>query len=231
MKHKAIFICGTDTGVGKTLVTGSLLSFLNQKGIRAGGFKPLESGCAPVKGMKRHLKRADAEFLKKMGEMEEPLDWINPYYFKEPLAPGIAAQREGKRISFSHIKKSLNRLQKKYDLILVEGAGGLLVPVQGLKTNLDLIQFLKLPVVVVSRLGLGTINHTLLTLEHLKKNHILILGVILNQTEPTKNLASQTNPSILKKYKVPLLGIVPYKQSFKNEVVMLGIPQIAHKFI
>ena len=207
MKHKTVFVCGTDTGVGKTVVTGALCAHLNKKGIRAGAFKPLESGCAS-KG--RHIRRADSEFLKKMARMPEPLDLINPYYFKEPLAPGVAAARQGIRVSFDKIKKNLRALQKKYDVVFVEGAGGLLVPIAVRKTNLDLIRYLKAPVLVVARLGLGTINHTLLTLEHLKRNRIRVLGVVLNQTSRGKTVAEKTNPEVLKRYGVSLLGIFPF---------------------
>lgn len=142
--------------------------------------------------------------------MPEPLDAINPYYFREALAPGVAAKRLGRIISFSKIARKLKALEKNYDLILAEGAGGLLVPLQGKKTTLDLIRFLKVPVLLVGRLGLGTINHTLLTVEVLKRNRIPLLGVILNETTPRMSLAEKTNPSVLKAYGVPVWGVFPH---------------------
>jgi dethiobiotin synthetase len=205
----AIFICGTDTGVGKTLITAALCAYLNQNGIRAGAFKPLESGCAPSKGMKRHLRRADSEFLKKTADMPEALDDINCYYFKEPLAPGVAAQLNHQVVSFAKIKAAFTKLKTRYDVILVEGAGGLLVPLSGQKTNLDLIKFLDLPVLVIARLGLGTINHTLLTLRELHHHKIPVLGVILNEGSQKGTAADATNPSVLRKYGVPIRGIFP----------------------
>ncbi len=210
IKHQTFFICGTDTGVGKTTVTGILLKNFNDTGIRAGGFKPLESGC---RSHQHHLKRADSEHLKKMGKMDDPINRINPYAFKEALAPGVAAERENKKISFTKIKNCLKQLQKKYDLVLIEGAGGLLVPVAGKKTNVDLIRYLGAPVIIVARLGLGTINHTLLTLHHLQHHKIPVAGVILNETSPLKTIAEKTNPDVLKKFKIPILGIVPYLKS------------------
>ncbi len=239
-KNNTIFVCGTDTGVGKTVVTSFLLETFNEAGIRAGGFKPLESGCRihtdrmtvclkKISGAvstnehksktnyglvsKNHLQRADSTTIKKSGRMSESLDIINPYAFKEALAPGVAAQREHRDVSFSLIKKNLRFLQKKYEMIFVEGAGGLLVPVSGKKTNLDLIKFLNIPVLLVARLGLGTINHTLLTLEHLKRHRIKVLGVLLNQTTATKTLAEKTNPDVLQSYGVPVLGVLPYMKS------------------
>lgn len=211
MKVPAVFVCGTDTGVGKTLVTAALCAWFQSKKINAGAFKPFESGCTPAKkNLHRHIKRADASWLKKMARMSEDLDTINPYFFGEALAPGIAAGREHKKISFVRLRKKFRLLQKKYSPLFVEGAGGLLVPLAGKKTNVDLIRYLKVPVLLVARRGLGTINHTLLTLEHLKKNNISVLGVILNETTPNKTIADQTNPNVLKKWGVPLLGIMPH---------------------
>lgn len=210
--RKSIFIIGTDTGVGKTVVTGAYSAWLNANGVRCGAFKPLEAGRG----------RGDSKFLKKMAGMNEPLRDINPYYFKEPLAPGIAAERGKKKISFTKIKKALQKLLIKYDLVLIEGAGGLLAPINHLQTNLDLIKFLKCPVLVVARLGLGTLNHTLLTLEHLKRNKIKILGVILNDQSSQKGVAEKTNPDVLRRYGVPLLGIFPYLKTISKKSLVDG---------
>lgn len=157
-----------------------------------------------------------------MGAMPEPLDDINPYSFKEALAPGIAAHRCGVRISFSRIADKLKNLRKKYDLILVEGAGGLLVPLQGKKTTLDLIRFLKTPVLLVGRLGLGTLNHTLLTAEHLKRNRIPLLGVILNEITPRMSLAEKTNPAVLKEYGLPVWGVFPHLRRKTTRALVSG---------
>lgn len=172
------------------------------------GFKPAESGCLFKDG---HYKRADSLHLKKMAAMPESLDLVNPYYFDEPLAPGIAANRAHQKISINKIKKNISILHKKYDAVLVEGAGGLLVPFAGKKTNLDLIVELKASVIVVGRLGLGTINHTLLTLDKLKQKKIKILGVILNDTNGgPHSISEKTNAAILKKMGVHLLGVFPH---------------------
>lgn len=210
-RKKAIFVCGTDTGVGKTIVAAALCAGLNAQGIRTGAYKPAESGCSAKNS--GHVQRADSEFLKKSAKMSEALDLINPYYFREALAPGLAAEREGKKISFAKIRKNLRVLQKNYDVIFVEGAGGLLVPVSGKRTNLDLIKFLKIPVIVVGRLGLGTINHTRLTLTHLKAHRVPVLGVILSDTVGGKSVAEKTNPHILRKMGVAVLGVLPHLKS------------------
>lgn len=222
--HPAIFVCGTDTGVGKTVVTGALCAYLNSKGIRAGAFKPLESGCKVQGG--RHLKRADSEFLKRAAGMPEPLDRINPYFFKEALAPGIAAERERQFISLKKIQAHLKYLQKIYRPVLIEGAGGLLAAVCHLQTNLDLIKRFKAPVLIVSRLGLGALNHTLLTWEHLKRHRIPVLGVVLNAQTLPKTLAEKTNPSVLKRYHLPFIGVFPHLRSKSVRALALAASKI-----
>jgi len=219
----AVFICGTDTDVGKTFVTAALIRALNKQGIRTGGFKPCESGCRKKKGV---LIRGDSAALKQAGDMPEDITLINPYCFEEPLAPGVAADRRRVSISFSKIKKALRTLSQNYDMLFVEGAGGLLVPVSGKKTNLDLICHLNLSVVLVARLGLGTINHTLLTLEHLKRHRIKVLGVILNQTTSSGGVAEKTNPPVFRKMGVKILGEVAYGQKALSAKLSDKLPKL-----
>ncbi|OGP08910.1 MAG: dethiobiotin synthase [Deltaproteobacteria bacterium GWA2_45_12] len=225
MKQNTFFICGTDTGVGKTLVTGALCLYFCHKKKPIGAFKPLESGCAS-RLTPNHIHRNDSSFLQKCAGMKEPLDEINLYWFKEALTPALAAKRAGIQISFPKIKQGLKNLQKKYKTVFVEGAGGLLAPIKGLQTNLDLIKSLKLPVIVVARLGLGTLNHTLLTLDVLKRNKIKVAGVILNQTKSSLSLADKTNPGILKQYNVPLLGVFPYIQKKNPKSLLKGTKKL-----
>lgn len=223
---KSLFICGTDTAVGKTFVTASLAASLNQIGIKTACFKPLESGCQKTKKNNQiTYKRADSLFLKRVSGMSENLDDINPYYFKEALAPGIAAQRQSKKISFLKIKQSLTNLEKKYDLVLVEGAGGLLVPASPQKSNVDLIKCLRLPVLLIAHLGLGTLNHSQLTYNELSRNHIQVMGLILNQTKKTKTIADKTNPSYLKKIGLPLWGVVPYLRYKNKNSLIKNLPE------
>ena len=232
MPSKTCFVIGTDTGIGKTLVTASLCAALVKRGVKAGAFKPVESGCSRgPRGLTRHLRRGDSLFLKKMAAMKEPLDAINPYFFREAVAPGIAAERLGSRISFSRIKQKLDALRKNYDLVFVEGAGGLLVPISGLKTNLDLIKHLKSPVLLVSRLGLGTINHTLLTLEELKRHRIRLAGVILNQTTSRTGVAEKTNPAVLKKFKVPVVGLFPFLKNRRRKTLISAVEKNLLRFL
>jgi len=207
--NKGIFITGTDTGVGKTFVAIGLLKALRELGHNVCPMKPLETGCSFKKG---ELVPGDALKLIKAAQVNEPLDLINPYRFRQPLAPAVAAEAEGGMISRKRIISSYGKLSKRHDLIIVEGAGGIMVPVQSKYFTIDLLKELNLPLLVVARPGLGTLNHTLLTLEVAKNRGIEVAGVIINCSSKIKNDASvRTNPEVIKRSGgVPVLGKVPY---------------------
>ncbi len=211
--HKGIFITGTDTGVGKTFVTIGLLRAFNEMGLKVCPMKPVETGCKVQKGK---LIPEDTFNLIKVTEINEPIDLINPYRFRQSLAPAVAAELEGTIISREKIISAYRKLSNKYDLTIVEGAGGIMVPVYRKYFFIDLIKDLNLPILVVARPGLGTLNHTLLTLEVAKSRGINVLGVIINCSSKTKNDASvQTNPEVIERSGgVPVMGIIPY---FKND--------------
>ncbi len=206
---KGIFITGTDTGVGKTFIAAGLIRAMKDQGINVCPMKPVESGCSIKKG---ELVPEDAVRLISASGVNETLDAVNPCRLQHALAPSVAAEIEGVKI---HRKKLLNayyRLQKKYDITIVEGAGGIMVPVYKKYLFLDLATDLNLPVLIVSRPGLGTINHTLLTIEAARSRGLHILGVIVNFADRAeRGLPERTNPGVIKKLgRVPLLGIVPH---------------------
>jgi dethiobiotin synthetase len=195
---RGIFITGTDTGVGKTYVTALILAELRRRGVKVAAFKPIACG----KG-----GRHDAEIYAKLMDGEEPLDVINPVYLKRPLAPSVAAKLEGRRIDLGKVFARYKMLAAKYDVVLVEGAGGLLVPIKRGYFVADLAKELRLPVVIVARLGLGTINHSLLTVR--QSRGLRIAGIVLNDTTGKRGLAERTNVvEIPKLTGVPLLGVV-----------------------
>ena len=212
---KGLFVAGTDTNVGKTILTGAIAAYLKKNKIQVGVMKPIESGS---------LERSDALFLKKMASVDDPLDLINPYFFEAPLAPAIAAQLEKKEILLDRIFNSFQKLFTFHSLLLVEGAGGLFVPLTKEKTILDLIQLLQLPVLLVARAGLGTINHTLLSIEALKTRKVQIAGVILNHTTPEADLSSRYNFETLKEWTdIPIWGEFPYLKNIEDENLMAQI--------
>jgi dethiobiotin synthetase len=201
--NQGIFITGTDTGVGKTYVTALLLAELRRRGMRAAAFKPISCGTGG---------RRDAEIYASIMNYELPLDVINPVYLRRPLAPSVAAKLERKRIDLQKILRVYRRLTSSYSVVLVEGAGGLLVPIRENYFVADLAKAMNLPLLVVARLGLGTINHSLLTVQHARTHGLKISGVILNDTVGGKRgLAEKTNIEIIPALcRAPLLGIVPH---------------------
>jgi dethiobiotin synthetase len=205
---KSFFITGTDTGVGKTLVGGGIAGVLKRSGKRVGVLKPFESGCSKLGG---ELIPEDALFLKNISGCAEDIDVICPYRMEHPLAPGVAAEIEGVAIDLDRVRSCFKALKEKYETVLVEGAGGLMVPVTGDLLISDLIKMLDLPIIIVSRLSLGTINHTLLTVKHALACGISVAGIILNQVTPEIGKAEETNPEVIKRFSgIPILGQIPF---------------------
>jgi adenosylmethionine---8-amino-7-oxononanoate aminotransferase len=207
--NRAVFITATDTEVGKTIVSGLICRGLNKKGIDCAVMKPVETG-AIQRGAK--WVWPDTEFLKKVSRAAEDIAQISPFRFRNPLAPSLAAKREGKAIDIKEIKSAFNNLIQRHQFVIVEGAGGLLVPLNKDFLTIDLIRELDIPVIIVSRLGLGTINHTLLTVEAARNAGIRVLGVVFNQaTNKKSSICEKNNPRIISTISgVPVLGIVPY---------------------
>ncbi|HEY3275743.1 MAG TPA: dethiobiotin synthase [Syntrophorhabdaceae bacterium] len=210
---RALFVTGTDTGVGKTLASVSLAAYFSRiKGLSVGVMKPFETGL-PLD--RTEFFPCDAKSLKDASGSRDSLASINPCTFQKPLAPEAAALEEGKGIDLDATERICRDIVKNHDITIVEGAGGILVPIKENFFFQDLMKKWSLPVVVVARLGLGTINHTLLTCRSLESEGIRTIGVILNDSEGSSDVATRTNPGMLRKYlPVPLLGIMPYLEGF-----------------
>jgi dethiobiotin synthetase len=159
---------------------------------------------------------------------KDALDLVNPYRFRKPLAPSVAAYLEGKKIDFPKITSAFRTLSRKHEFMIVEGAGGIMVPLSSGCTYRDLAYAMGLPVVIVARPGLGTINHTLLTVSALRAKRIEIAGIIINYADKQpKGLAEATGPSVIEEMsKLPILGIVHHKDRNLNGVVdqVLSLP-------
>ncbi len=183
--NKGIFVTGTDTGVGKTIVACGIARWLKSRGCNVGVMKPVCTG-----------DQKDVQRLIKAARVEDEIAYVNPQFFKAPLAPCVAAQVEGKEVDMEQIYKAFWALSKKHDVMIVEGAGGVKVPLAESTYMLDLIEALRLPVLLVARAGLGTLNHTLLTLDVLGRQHIPVIGVLLSGGQG-KSLSEQTNPEVL----------------------------------
>ena len=207
-KIKGVFVTGTDTDVGKTLIAAALTAALRRRGVAAAYFKPIQSGC-PEKGGK--LLATDAALARELAGLTEPLELLTPIALRLPLAPGVAAAREGVTVDLGHIVQALSALAKRYDFFVVEGAGGLYVPlIDTTFLVLDLIRWLKLPLLVVAWAGLGTINHTALTVLAARERGLEVAGIILNRGSKTPGLAEQTNPAVIEALTGrPILARVP----------------------
>jgi dethiobiotin synthetase len=209
-KYRGLFITGTDTGVGKTIVAAGLAASLRHSGFDIGVMKPFETGFS--------LRSSDAVFLKKIAAVKDSLDSVCPYRLKHPLSPFTAAKIENVSIRFETIARAYEALLQNHQALLVEGAGGLLVPITREKMMADLALCLKLPVLIVSRTGLGTINHTLLSVEAARKRGVEVAGVIFNHVGPRRGLAEKTNPSVIRHFlDVPILGEIPYAPFLKKK--------------
>ena len=191
-KPRGLFVTGTDTGVGKTLVSAALSMFLREKGVEVGVMKPAETGIEdPAK------LGPDAELLRWASASTDTLDQICPYRFKAPLAPAVAASKEQIRINYSDLIDHGKALIDRHEFTIIEGAGGLMVPLAGGMLMADLARELKLPLLVVTRPNLGTINHTLLTLFTARSMELPVAGYLINRMPAEQGLAEETAPHSL----------------------------------
>jgi len=199
-KSKVLFITATDTGVGKTVTAYVLSILLKARGCSVGIMKPVQCG------------GNDAQFLKA----------INPFYAPEPLSPHLAFRRAKIKFDKRRVQGCLKKLRARHDIVLVEGAGGLMAPLTDKYYNADLIADLKAQVIIVARLGLGTINHTLLTINEAQRRGLKILGLVFCQTKPgKKGLPESTNPQEIEKLSgVKVLGIIPYLKSLNQKNIL-----------
>jgi dethiobiotin synthetase len=206
--RRSFFITGTSTGVGKTFVTAGLARAANDNGDEVGVMKPVETGCAEEAG---ELIPKDALQLKEAALSPAPLDTINPYRFRAPVAPNLAARIEGVAIDPGVIKARYEDISEDKDIVLVEGAGGLLVPVAEDMTMADLALLLGLPLLVVADSCLGVINHASLTVECAQKRGIEVEGIILNNTTPPADALDRcyNRMEIERATGVPVFGEIP----------------------
>jgi dethiobiotin synthetase len=204
-----LLITGTDTGVGKTVIAAAIARwFAQREGVRAGVCKPVATGCVR---RREGLVSEDAEFLAHCADTRFPLDLVCPQCYAEPLAPAIAAERAKQPLDWEAIDRALSLMSAGSDVMIVEGIGGIMTPMDDKHTFLDVAEWLRLPAIIVARAGLGTINHTLLTLQALRGRGIHVAGVVINRyPTDTPSTAEETSPKAIEKWgKVPVLCIVP----------------------
>jgi len=210
MALQGLFVTGTDTGVGKTFVASAIIRALRGSGIRVGAYKPAVSGSrteptGPIWDDVSQLQTALGAPV--------PAEKIAPQRFHAPLSPPAAARLEGVQVDPQLLRTGINYWEGRADIVVVEGAGGILSPITDSETIADLARDLGFPLIVVARLGLGTINHTLLTLEAARNRGLSVAGIVLNQSLPPDpaDLSPATNPADLQHLcDVPIVAIVPH---------------------
>ena len=183
--------------------------------------KPIQSGALQTKD---GLISQDACLMATAAGVDDKMDLINPICLREPLAPSVAAEVEGIKVDIEKIKRAYDRLKKMHDFIVVEGAGGIVVPITSDFLVADLVKMFDLPVIIISRPSLGTINHTVLTVEYARLKNVNVIGVIINGLDK-KNMgvAEKTNPRMIEELAdVPILGVVPHDPFVDTEKCRLG---------
>lgn len=210
---KGIFVTGTDTEIGKTAITAGLAAVLKRRGIDAGVMKPISAG-----------GRADAELLRRAASSDQSLDTINPIFLRDPLSPNIAAKREERVLDLASVFDAFDRLSKVHDYLLVEGVGGLLVPIADDFLVADLAARFDFSLLIVARAALGTINHTLLTIEAAQARGLQINSVIYNTLSPGgPDVSAQMSPEVVTRISgVPSAGTVPYDPDVDVDAIFLG---------
>lgn len=217
-----LFVSGTDTNVGKTLVSALLALKLRSQGLDCGVMKPFSAGCEWQNGV---LVNEDAVFLREIAGVDDDLELINPIRLEKPLAPLMAARRAeiSSQHWFSQAREAFEELQKRHDFLIVEGAGGLLVPLAErdgqVLTCADLAREWDLPTVIVARRTLGTINHTLLTC---REPEIRFVGLVFSDAAPVleSDVAARESPNLLAEMTgLPIWGQIPFLET-KNAAIL-----------
>lgn len=213
---RGLFVTATDTGVGKTEVACALVAGARAGGLDAVGMKPAQSGVVPG-------EPSDAARLRAASDGVEAEEALCPYSFAAPLAPAVAARAAGVEISVERVLAAARALAARHAAVVVEGAGGLLAPFTESHTNAELAAALGLPVLVVARAGLGTVNHTALTVEALRRRGLAVAGVVLNRAAPEDDPSVPYNAAeIARLTGIAPLAVLPFVADIGRRAGTLG---------
>nr|WP_042042938.1 dethiobiotin synthase [Aeromonas rivuli] len=201
------FITGTDTDVGKTLVSRALLQAASAQGRSCVGYKPISAGCEPTP---QGLRNRDALQLQQAASLSLPYEWVNPFAYAPPIAPHIAAAQVGQPIVEAELTAGLRRLENNgAELVLVEGAGGWHLPLNAQRLLSDWVSDLRLPVVLVVGAKLGCLNHALLTLAAIEQAGLLLAGWVMNRLPCGMSCYEENLATLRQRLPAPLLGEIP----------------------
>lgn len=202
-----VFITGTDTGVGKTYVSAALLEAFKAQGLRAVGMKPVAAGCEQIGG---EWVNEDVIRLRAASSVSAPHELMNPYLLREPMAPHIAAEREGRHIEIAPIVSACRELERRADLLVVEGVGGFCVPLNENEDTADLAVALGLPVLLVVGMRLGCLNHALLSEEAIRARGLHLVGWVANRIDPEMPAFDENIEALRLRLKAPCLGVLDW---------------------
>jgi dethiobiotin synthetase len=209
MIPKQLFVTGTDTEVGKTKISTGLIQLLQQQGLTTVGMKPIASGC---EWLDEQWKNEDALALAAVSDVSVDYSLLNPFAFEPAIAPHLAAQQANTCIDLSLIEVNYQQLKQCADAVVVEGAGGWLVPLDETQTMADLAMTLQLPVVLVVAIRLGCINHALLSVEAIKQSGLPLVGWVANHPAKVTESA-EIIATLQQRIEAPCLGVVPTLQA------------------
>lgn len=213
------FVAGTDTGVGKTLISSALVYGFAQRGLRAAGMKPVAAGCVLEEGV---WLSDDVKSLRAASNVELPTSVVNPYAFEPPIAPHIAAKWAGERIALPKITTAFAAAQSMVDMLVVEGVGGFCVPLNEHEDTADMAAALGLPVVLVVGVRLGCLSHALLTAEAIRIRGLTLAGWVANHIEPGMLGAAENVLTLRERLGVPLISEVSFS-AFADFRVVAGL--------
>ena len=224
---QGFWITGTDTGVGKTLVTCALMRAFSRQGQTVLGMKPVAAGTEWVNG---RACNEDVVQFQAHATVSAPLAWINPYCFTQPIAPHLAAANEKRTIDVAHVEACFLQLSALAEVVLVEGAGGFCVPLDATAGMDTLAQRLALPVILVVGLRLGCLNHALLTAEAIKNRGLTLAGWVANQIDPEMAYPLENCHTLVQRLHAPLIGSIAFEPD-PDPVKMGGLLSIAELVI
>ncbi|MBA2238290.1 MAG: dethiobiotin synthase [Lysobacter sp.] len=210
MARASIYVTGTDTGVGKTLVSTSILHALRARGLRAVGMKPVASGCRRVD---EQWRNEDALLLQAASEPRPAYMDLNPYALIQPLAPEVAARDEGVQIELEPMLRAWSRLAAQADAVVVEGVGGWAAPLSPSLDQCELVAALDLQVVMVVGLRLGCINHARLTARAIAADGARLIGWVASEIDPAMDRIDDSYALLHKRLEVPCWGRLPYREN------------------
>ena len=218
---QSYFVTGTDTGIGKTIVSCALLSAYSARGNAVIGMKPVVTG--RVCG-----EWADVKAIVAASSIAAPREWVNPYAFIPPISPHLAAKQAGMEIDIEIIRQAYCNLQKISDVVVVEGVGGIMAPLNDRNDVADMAYALDLPIILVVGMRLGCLNHALITAKIIQASGLKLAGWVANQIDPQMNSFDENLHTLKERLNCPLLGVLPFERnvSTKNFSTLLDITKL-----